>query len=113
MIARDSILLRIIRKSGSSNFTFRIELIKAFNGNSRNEAVLVKLGKQIKQEANTSMWYRIRPADWKKDKSLHGKSMFTHAINEGTGDAEVTVHVYEGLTSKDEMLEQYWCHGIN
>ena len=104
---KDSVLLRITRPVGAGNFQFRTELVKAFGGNSKYDAVPIVMGKNFSQSPNTEMWYKIKTADWKKDKSLVGKSLNINTKNAGKGDAEVTVAIYEGLLDTTNLIEYY------
>ncbi|MBR3407602.1 MAG: hypothetical protein IKG86_02025 [Paludibacteraceae bacterium] len=106
-LKKDSIILRVTRPTGSADFQFRAELVKAFNGNTRNDALPIRMGEQYTQGPNTEMWYKINTADWKKDKTLFNKRLFVQTKNAGKGDAEVTVSAYEGLLSEVDILEDY------
>ena len=109
-ILKDStvnIILRVTRPAGSGDFQFQAELVKAFSGNSRNDALPIRLGERFTQSPNTEMWYKINTADLKKDKTLYNQQLWVSAKNAGAGDAKVTVHVYEGLLSQTDMLEQF------
>ena len=106
---RDSVLyLRITRPVGSSAFKFQAQLVKAFNGNSRDDALPIRLGERYTQGANTEMWYKLNTKDLKKD-SLYNKRLWVCSKNAGAGDAEVTVAVFEGISQQD-LLEEY---GLN
>ena len=107
ILKKDSIILRVVRKAGAPAFQFRAELVKANTGNTRYDAEPISFNKHIIQEPNTTMWYKVKTADWKKDKSLIGKSLHVSAQNIGTGDADITVAVYEGLLSNVEMIDYY------
>lgn len=107
ILKKDSIILRVVRKAGSPAFQFGAELVKATPGNTRYDADPIIFGKRYEQKANTSMWYKIKTANWKKDKSLLGKSLHAAFKNMGTGDADITVAVYEGLLSNVEMIDYY------
>ena len=109
-LKKDSIILRITRPVGSADFQFRAELVKAFSGNSRNDALPIRMGEQYTQSPMTSMWYKINTADWKKDKTLYNKALNVMTKNAGAGDTKVKVAVYEGLLSDVDMLEEY---GLN
>ncbi len=109
-LKKDSIIMRVTRPAGSANFQFRAELVKAFNGNSRNDALPIRMGEQYTQGPNTEMWYKINTVDWKKDKTLFNKRLFVQTKNAGQGDAEVTISAYEGLLSDVDILEDY---GLN
>lgn len=107
ILKKDSIILRVTRAKGAGDFQFQAELVKAFNGNSRTDALPIRLGERYSQAANTEMWYKIDTKDLKKDKSLYNKKLWASAKNAGAGDAKVTVHVYEGLLSQTDMLEEF------
>ena len=106
-LKKDSIILRVTRPAGSADFQFRAELVKAFNGNTRNDALPLRMGEQYTQGPNTEMWYKINTTDWKKDKTLFNKRLLVQGKNAGLGDAQVTVSAYEGLLSEVDILEDY------
>lgn len=106
-LKKDSIILRITRPAGAGNFQFRAELVKAFSGNTRNDALPIRLGERYTQGANTEMWYRLNTADIKKDKTLYNKVLWVDTKNAGAGDAKVNAAVYEGLLSEIDLLEEY------
>ena len=106
-LKKDSIIIRITRPVGTADFQFRAELVKAFSGNSRNDALPIRMGEQYTQSPNTEMWYKLNTADWKKDKTLFNKVLNVMTKNAGAGDAKVNVAVYEGLLSEVDMLEEY------
>ncbi len=106
-LKKDSIILRVTRPAGAGNFQFRAELVKAFSGNTRNDAVHIRLGERYTQGANTEMWYRLNTADIKKDKTLYNKVLWVDTKNAGAGDAKVNAAVYEGLLSDIDLLEEY------
>ncbi len=110
IIKKDSIILRITRPVGSSDFQFRAELVSAFSGNTRNDALPIRLGELYTQAPNTEMWYKVNTVDLKKDKTLFNKALLVKGKNAGKGDAEVQVSVYEGLLSEVDLLEDY---GLN
>ena len=107
ILKKDTIVLRVIRAKGAGEFKFRAELVKAFAGNSRNDAIPVRLGERYGQSANTEMWYKISSNDLKKDKNLFNRKLFISGKNAGAGDAKVNVSIYEGLLSTVDMLEEY------
>ena len=106
-LKKDSIILRVTRRTGSGDFQFKAELVSAFSGNSRNDALPIRMGEQYTQSPMTSMWYKINTADWKKDPNLFNKALHVTTKNAGTSDAKVKVAVYEGLLSETDMLEEY------
>lgn len=110
IIKKDSIIIRVTRPVGSSDFQFRAELVSAFTGNTRNDALPIRLGEQYTQAPNTEMWYKVNTVDLKKDKTLFNKALLVKGKNAGKGDAEVQVSVYEGLLSDVDLLEEY---GLN
>ena len=110
IIKKDSIILRVTRPVGSSDFQFRAELVSAFSGNTRNDALPIRLGELYTQAPNTEMWYKVNTVDLKKDKTLFNKALLVKGKNAGKGDAEVQVSVYEGLLSEVDLLEEY---GLN
>lgn len=106
-LKKDSIIVRITRPVGSGDFQFKAELVKAFTGNTREEALPIRLGEEYGQSANTVMWYKLNTADLKKDQDLYNKVLRVVSKNAGAGDAKVNVAVYEGLLSDIDMLEEY------
>ena len=104
IIKKDSVILRVIRKAGAGDFQFRAELIKAFSGNQRKDAIPVGMNKRYEQAANTEIWYKIKTADLKKDKNLYNKVLHVMSKNAGAGDAKVTVAAYDGYLSEDDLL---------
>jgi len=104
IMKKDSVILRVVRKKGGADFQFKAELVKAFNGNSRRDAIPAVLGSLYGQPANSEMWYRIRTADWKK-KDLFGKRLFIKTQNVGTHTAEIKVEAYDGLMSEEDLLQ--------
>jgi len=107
ILKKDSIILRVTRKPGSGNFTFKAELVKAFTGNSRYDALPLEMGKTYTQAPKTFAWYKLNTADLKKDKTLYGKSLNVMAKNAGKGNAKVDIEIYEGLLSETELIEYY------
>ncbi len=105
VLKKDSIILRVTRPAGGADFQFRAELVKAFSGNTRADALPLLLGKTIEQGANTEMWYKIKTADWKKDQTLWGKSIHGFTKNVGTHTADITVEVYDGLLSDVNLIQ--------
>jgi hypothetical protein len=105
MLKKDSVIVRITRPAGASNFQFKLELVEAFSGKSRYDAMPIILGKKYELDANTEAWYKLKTSDLKKDKSLHGKSLFVAAKNLGNGATDIKTAVYEGLLSEEDMLE--------
>ena len=103
----DSIIIRVTRKSGTGDFRFRAELVKAFTGNSRYDALPLEMNKTYTQGANTEMWYQLKPADWKKNKDLFDKSLHVVSKNAGAGQTTVSVAAYEGLLSEKDWIEYY------
>ena len=95
------------RPAGAGAFQFRAELVKANTGNTRYDAVPLTIGKHVEQEANTSMWYRINTADLKSDPDLYNKRLRVWTGNYSSLSAEITVAVYEGLLSQEDLLEKY------
>ena len=110
IIKKDSIIIRVTRPVGGSNFQFRAELVSAFSGNTRNDALPIRFGERYTQGPNTEMWYKLNTADLKKDTTLFNKALLVVGKNAGKGDAEVQVSVYEGLLSEVDLLEEY---GLN
>ena len=104
---KDTIIIRVTRPAGSANFQFRAELVKAFGGNSRYDALPVRMGEAYGQSANTEMWYKVKTADLKADKALFNKSLHVIAKNAGAGETTVKVAVYEGLLSETDLFEEY------
>ena len=106
-LKKDSIILRVTRPAGAGAFQFCAELVKANTGNTRYDAEPLTIGKHVEQEANTSMWYRINTADLKSDPNLFNKRLNVWTGNYSSLSAEITVAVYEGLTSQEDLLEKY------
>ena len=106
-LKKDSIILRVIRKEGAGKFQFKAELVKAFSGNTRYDALPVKMGDSYGQAANTEIWYKVKTADLKADKALFNKSLNVIAKNAGAGETTVKVAVYEGLLSEQDLFEEY------
>lgn len=106
-LKKDSIILRVTRPAGTGAFQFCAELVKANTGNTRYDAEPLTIGKHVEQEANTSMWYRINTADLKSDPNLFNKRLNVWTGNYSSLSAEITVAVYEGLTSQEDLLEKY------
>lgn len=104
---KDSIIIRVTRPVGTANFQFKAELVKAFGGNSRYDALPVRMGEAYGQSANTEMWYKVKTADLKADKALFNKSLHVIAKNAGVGETTVKVAVYEGLLSETDLFEEY------
>lgn len=106
-LKKDSIILRVTRPAGTGAFQFCAELVKANTGNTRYDAEPLTIGKHVEQEANTSMWYRINTADLKSDPNLFNKRLNVWTGNYSSLSAEITVAVYEGLSSQEDLLEKY------
>ena len=106
-LKKDSIILRVVRKAGSGNFQFKAELVKAFSGNTRYDALPIRFGEAYGQSANTEMWYKVKTADLKADKTLFNKSLNIISKNAGAGETTVRVAVYEGLLSETDLFEEY------
>lgn len=100
VMKKDSVLIRI-RVNGK--IEFKAELVNPNIGNDRLHALEIQLNEDYVQEANTTMWYKIVTANWKADKTLHGKSLNIHTSNHG-GDANITVEVFEDV-SNDDLLD--------
>ena len=105
-LKKDSVILRVIRPAHSADFQFKAELVKAFSGNTRADALPIRMGELYTQGANTEMWYKLNLKDLKKP-DLYNKRLWVSSKNAGAGDAEVTVSVYEGLMSEEDLLEAY------
>ena len=103
-LKKDSIILRITRPAGAGDFQFRAELVKAFNGNSRKDALPIILDKTFEQAANTEMWYRIKTADLKKKKDLFNKVLNVSTKRVGGGSTKLKVEVFDGLLSEEDLL---------
>ena len=106
-LKKDSIIIRVTRPVGSGNFQFRAELVKAFSGNTRNDALPIRMNEAYGQSANTEMWYKLNTADLKKDKDLYNKVLRVTGKNAGNGDAKVSVAVYEGLLSETDLVDKF------
>ena len=107
----DSIIVRInIPAAAAGKIRIRSGMDQAYGGNTRQAAIPVILGKNYTQSPNTEMWYKLKTADIKKDKTLFNKQLYVNGKNAGKGDAKVNVEVYEGLLSEEDLLEAY---GLN
>ncbi len=106
-LKKDSIIVRVTRPVGSGKFQFMAELVSAFTGNTREEALPILLGEEYGQPANTEMWYKLNTADLKKDKDLYNQVLRVTGKNAGNGDAKVSVAVYEGLLSETDLVDKF------
>jgi len=95
----------LIHLTGSKNgtFSFILTLVEWKNGNDPFSAIDVNLENEIRQEANTEIWYHINTADLKADKSLHGKGVKLSAKNLG-GKANIKVEVYDDQLAEKDLL---------
>lgn len=95
----------LIHLTGSKNgtFSFILTLVEWKNGNDPFSAIDVNLENEIRQEANTVMWYHINTADLKADNSLHGKGVKLSAKNHG-GKANIKVEVYDDQLAEKDLL---------
>ena len=107
VLKKDSIIFRVTRPAGSADFQFRAELIKAFTGESRTDALPFNFDEQYTQSPNSDIWYKINTKELKKDKNLFNKSLRIFGKNAGKGDARVNVAVYEGLISSVDKFEEF------
>lgn len=73
-------------------------------GNTCMTARPVNLVDTIDQAANTVMWYRLNIADFKKDQSLHGKSLAMHVHGSTEYTTTVKIGIYEDCAGHD-LLE--------
>ena len=105
-LKKDSIIVRVTRPTGVGTFQFKAELVGAFNGNSRTDALPILLDKRYTQSPNTEMWYKINTASLKKD-SLYNKILYVMGKNAGQGKTTVKVSVYDGLLSEVDLFEEY------
>lgn len=101
------IIIRMTRPVSGSDFQFKAELVKAFSGNTRADALPIRMGELYTQAPNTEMWYKLNTKDLKKNKDLYNKALYVSGKNAGKGDAKVTASVYEGLLSNVDLLEEY------
>ena len=70
----DSVLVRItVPAGGEGKIRIRSGLDKAFNGNTRETASPILIGEEYIQDGNTTMWYKLKTADLKKDLSMINK----------------------------------------
>ena len=104
-LKKDSIIIRVTRPKGTAAFQFRAELVKAFSGNDRKDAIPFPIGKIIEQSANSAIWYKMRTADWKKNPNMYNKSLKAFTKNVGTTTADITVEAYDGYDSDVNLLE--------
>ena len=103
----DSVFVRItIPAEAVGSIRIKSGMNKAFNGNSRYEALPFRIGEIYNQQEMTSIWYRINAADLKKDKDLYNKRIMAYTKNLGTGKAKISVSIYEGF-SEEDLLEKY------
>ena len=104
----DSVLVRIeIPAAAAGKLRIKSGLDKAFNGNTRETASPIVIGEEYVQDGNTTMWYKLKTADWKKDKSLINKRINVRTSNKGNAATTIKVAVYEGLQAKVDMFEQF------
>ena len=104
----DSVLVRItIPAAAAGQIRIKSGVDKAFNGNTRETASPILVGETYVQDGNTTMWYKLKTADLKKDLSLLNKSLNVRTSNKGNAATTISVAVYEGLQSKVDMLEQF------
>ncbi len=105
-IKKDSLILRVTRPVGGGDFQFQAELVTAFGGNSKFEAIPITLGKSFGQSANTEVWYKVSTPDLKKDKTLYGKSVHVATKNAGKDKTELRVAAFDGLMSEEDLLQE-------
>ena len=97
VLQKNQIILRVTRKAGAGDFEFEADTINSNNGNDAYTAIPVMMGQVIEQEANTEMWYKVKVADWKKDQTLHGKSLHIDTKNLGNAKSKLHIEIYDGL----------------
>lgn len=102
VLKKDSIIIRVIRKSGTGDFQFGAKLVKAYSGNDPKDARPIRMNALYTQSPNTEMWYKVKTADLKKEKDLYNKVMYVIGKNAGMGAAKVKVAVYDGYKAKYE-----------
>ena len=102
VLKKDSIIIRVIRKSGTGDFQFGAKLVKAYSGNEPKDARPIRMNALYTQSPNTEMWYKVKTADLKKEKDLYNKVMYVIGKNAGMGAAKVKVAVYDGYKAKYE-----------
>ena len=102
VLKKDSIIIRVIRKSGTGDFRFGAKLVKAYSGNEPKDARPIRMNALYTQSPNTEMWYKVKTADLKKEKDLYNKVMYVIGKNAGMGAAKVKVAVYDGYKAKYE-----------
>ena len=104
----DSVLVRItIPAEAAGKVRIKSGVDKAFNGNTRETASPILVGEEYIQDGNTTMWYKLKTSDLKKDKSLINKRLNVRTSNKGKAATKITVKIYEGLQSKVDMFEQF------
>ena len=104
----DSVLVRItVPAGGEGKIRIRSGLDKAFNGNTRETASPILIGEEYVQEGNTTMWYKLKTADLKKDPSMINRRINVRTANLGGANTTIKVAVYEGLQAKVDMFEQF------
>ena len=102
VLKKNSIIIRVIRKSGTGDFRFGAKLVKAYSGNEPKDARPIRMNALYTQSPNTEMWYKVKTADLKKQKDLYNKVMYVIGKNAGMGAAKVKVAVYDGYKAKYE-----------
>lgn len=105
-LKQDTVIIRVTRPQGIGIFQFKAELVGAFSGNSRNDALPILMDKQYTQSPNTEIWYKLNTANLKKD-SLYNKVLYVMGKNAGQGKAKVKVSAYDGLLSEVDLFEEY------
>ena len=104
----DSVLVRItIPAAATGKVRIKSGVDKAFNGNTRETASPILVGEEYIQDGNTTMWYKLKTADLKKDMSLINKSLNVRTSNKGNAATTIKVAIYEGLQAKEDMFEKF------
>ena len=101
----DTIYIRItLPTEAVGSIGYSTHLVPAFDGASRAEAIPIVLGNRYEQDEMTERWYKLNMADLKRDKNLYDKILKIASKNIGDVTATVSIEVYEGLLSKDDLL---------
>ena len=106
VMGKDSVLIRI---TSAEDFEFSANLVNPNTGENEMRPIIIdQLGDTTYQiAANSTLWYRIKTKDMRKDESLHGKSLHVATQNLG-GKAKVQVAIFEDaakLTDADDLLQ--------
>ena len=105
----DSIYVRVtIPKAAVGSFSYTTQLVDAFDGASREEAVPLVMNKRYEQQGMTERWYKVNTSDLKRDKDLYNKVLKVVTKNIGDATATINMAVYDGLLSNEDLLFGYF-----